>query len=1033
MGARVIGLTLVIACLVSPLPALDGAEVGIYGTSVWLNGLVALEHFLDWKGLTYERFTATDVNTVDLAEYYEAVVIPGGDPFGYDASINADGQAHLRDFVDGGGGYVGICGGGYYAADCGTFNGTPFDFPLDLFDGAADGPLAGVSTMTSISLNPRNPLNEYQPATHITMYSGGSAFYPNPDAWVDTVATYDEHSGDCAMINSYYGNGRVLLMGPHPELEEDSDRDGTSYGDQYDDQGSEWGLLWSAFDWVMSRTVSDSTGATAVVLEPQAVDDSFNGPGGLHLCDLDSDGYTDILAAAFSGSELAWWQNSGGEPISWTKHTIESAFAGAIFAHAGDLDGDEDTDVAGAAWFAGEVAWWRNDGGNPIAWTKYPMDNAANAHEVFVCDLDQDGFNDVLAALAGNDAIVWYRNDGGVDPGWTKYVISDSFAGARSARSGDFDADGDNDVVGASLDGNEVTWWENGGGDPIQWTEHTITNTFAGSHMVRVEDVDDDGDPDILAAAFAVNTIAWWRNDGGDPVSWTRQNIDAGFGGAVGVEPADIDGDGDIDVLGTAQPTDDIAWWRNDGGDPIMWRKKSISENFAQVWPLGAADLDSNGTMDLVAGGFEADEIRCWMNLEDWLVPDFEARPPSGHAPLALQFIDISSSKPPTSWWRWDLDGDGIPDSEDRNPSWQYLDPGVYTATLEVSNGIHNQTLVREDFVTVFDGESALLFDGVSSYALCDAAPTIDFSEAITVEAWIYPVGWGKAGTYGYGRVVDKTSIALYLNGEGSTFNPHSLLFALRTESGPLSVSSTPDSSIVLERWQHVAATYDSVNGEVHLYVDGQEQVLTQTSQPAGPIADNAETDLMIGNSPTGYTFDGTIDELRLWSVARSEDEIQAFMESYLQGSEEGLVAYWTMNEGNGPAIRDGTANGNDASLNGATWTQGRPVDTTPAHGAGREVIQPGICALHTQRPNPCSGNAVVAFDLPRTAHVSLRVYDIAGRLVRSLIGGTLPAGRHTVAWDGRDRDGCEVSSGVYLYRVEVGDFSASRRGVVVR
>jgi PKD repeat protein/putative intracellular protease/amidase len=1033
MRGKALGLALTIAVSAVPGLGLNGAEVGVFSTGVWNPGLVALEHFLDWKGLTHERFSAGDVNTVNLADYYQAVVIPGGDPFGYDASINADGQAHLRDFVAEGGGYVGICGGGYYAADDGTFFGTPFDFPLDLFDGSAEGPLDGVSTMTTISLNQSDPINEYQPAFHVTMYSGGSAFYPNPSSWADTVGTYDEHDGDCAMINSYHGNGRVVLIGPHPELEEDSTRDGTPYGDQYDDQGSEWGLLWSAFDWVLGRAVSDSSGATSVVLEQGSVDDSFNGPGGICLDDLNDDGRTDVLAAGYSANEVAWWRNEGGEPVSWTKQTIESAFAGAIFAHAGDLDGDLDTDVAGAAWFLGEVAWWRNDGGEPIAWTKRTIDTAANAHEVFVCDLDEDGFYDVLAALAGNDAIVWYRNDGAADPGWTAYTISDSFAGARSARIADFDQDGDNDVVGASLDGNEVTWWENGGGEPIQWTEHTITNTFGGSHMVRVEDVDGDGDPDILAAAFAVNTIAWWRNDGGDPLSWTRQNIDAAFAGAVGVEPADIDGDGDTDVVGTAQPSDDIAWWRNDGGDPIMWKKKSISESFAQVWPLGAADIDGNGTVDIVAGGFEADEIRWWMNREDWLVPDFEARPPSGHAPLAVQFIDESCANPPPTWWRWDLDGDGTPDSEDRNPSWQYADPGTYAVTLQVSNGVYTETLVREDGVRVFDGESALLFDGISSRVVCETSSSLNLTDALTVEAWIDPTGWGKAGTAGYGRIVDKTSFALYVNGEGSTFNPHSLLFMVRTEGGPPAIGCTPDSTIALGVWQHVAATYDATTGEMSVYLDGIGQDLTSTSQPSGPIQDNAAYDLMVGNSTSGYAFDGVIDELRIWNAVRTEDEIAEHMHEYLQGSEQGLAGYWTMNEGYGPRIADGSENGNDGTIQGALWTQGHPGETTPADELPSGRRSPSSLALHPAHPNPFHPCTTMSFELPVTGQTSLTVYDVTGRFVRALVVGKMRAGRHTATWDGTDQAGKSLASGVYLIRLDAGGYTLGRRSVLAR
>jgi hypothetical protein len=262
MAGRALGLASTLLALAVPVLGIEGADVGVFSTGAWDPGLVAFEHFLDWKGLTHERLTSGDVDAIDLSEYYEAIAIPGGSSLGYEANISSDGEAHIRAFVEGGGGYVGICGGGYLAADSISFNGVTYDFPLDLFDGLAVGPLTDITTtltMTTISSTVSNPVNEYQPATHVTLYSGGAAFYPHAGAFIETVATYDDHDGDCAIINFPYGDGRVLLMGPHPELEEDSGRDGTAHGDEFDDEGSEWGLLWSAMDWVLGRAISDSS------------------------------------------------------------------------------------------------------------------------------------------------------------------------------------------------------------------------------------------------------------------------------------------------------------------------------------------------------------------------------------------------------------------------------------------------------------------------------------------------------------------------------------------------------------------------------------------------------------------------------------------------------------------------------------------------------------------------------------------------------------------------------------------------------
>ena len=63
------------------------------------------------------------------------------------------------------------------------------------------------------------------------------------------------------------------------------------------------------------------------------------------------------------------------------------------------------------------------------------------------------------------------------------------------------------------------------------------------------------------------------------------------------------------------------------------------------------------------------------------------------------------------------------------------------------------------------------------------------------------------------------------------------------------------------------------------------------------------------------YYFNGLIDEVRIWNVARTQDEIQAAMSHHLEGTEEGLVGYWRMDEGSGQMLVDYSYNGNHGQL----------------------------------------------------------------------------------------------------------------------
>ncbi len=84
-----------------------------------------------------------------------------------------------------------------------------------------------------------------------------------------------------------------------------------------------------------------------------------------------------------------------------------------------------------------------------------------------------------------------------------------------------------------------------------------------------------------------------------------------------------------------------------------------------------------------------------------------------------------------------------------------------------------------------------------------------------------------------------------------------------------------------------------------------------------------------------------------------------------------------------------------------------------------RDDIIPGTYELYQNYPNPFNPGTKIVFDLPERANVRLKVYDILGREVRTLVEGDLGPGRYRLDWDGRDEFGNLLSSGVYFYRLE--------------
>jgi len=88
---------------------------------------------------------------------------------------------------------------------------------------------------------------------------------------------------------------------------------------------------------------------------------------------------------------------------------------------------------------------------------------------------------------------------------------------------------------------------------------------------------------------------------------------------------------------------------------------------------------------------------------------------------------------------------------------------------------------------------------------------------------------------------------------------------------------------------------------------------------------------------------------------------------------------------------------------------------------------------LHPNYPNPFNPTTTIKFAVPRAGHVRLNVYDLAGRLQRTLFDADLPAEEHAVIWDGRDSTGRIVSSGTYFYRLTAEGYSETRRMVLVK
>jgi hypothetical protein len=343
---------------------------------------------------------------------------------------------------------------------------------------------------------------------------------------------------------------------------------------------------------------------------------NFDRVSGLFIADIDNDNDQDIIGAAINDNEVAWWRNDGGNPIQWTKEVIDDNYGGAIYLCAEDINGDGHLDIIATAAIAHQVCWWSNSGGVPIQWTKHLIvSNYTEAHGIIAIDLDKDQKMDILSTAAALNKITWWKNETGTGLSWIEQTIDNNFNYTQSISAGDFNLDGHTDIVAAALNAHQIAWYKNDGGNPVQWIKNTIANNFSMAHSVEVCEINGDSLPDILGVAYGAHEISYWQNMGGNPITWEKHSIDNSYSGPLEVCAADIDCDGDVDVAGTAGIGDEVAWWSNEGGNPVQWVKHNLASNFYDAWPISLADIDNDGDIDIVAGSSTLDEIRWWENL----------------------------------------------------------------------------------------------------------------------------------------------------------------------------------------------------------------------------------------------------------------------------------------------------------------------------------------------------------------------------------------------------------------------------------
>jgi len=238
----------------------DGSTtIGVYSDNGAAEGCVtAACNMFEWMEFDEVRkIYAEDINANRLDDF-DLIYFPGGSTPPYRQDITTTGRQNLRNRIHAGCGYIGTCAGALIACDKNIWEGNDDNAGLfEIFPGTGIGPIPEIFQYPEIGMCQINfndhPITNAQPDSCWILYYNGPYFRINDTSNVHIIANY-KISGHPAIVATTYGNGRVLLTGPHPEFEEDNDRDGVAYFDHFEDHGSDWPLMKAATEWCLKLT-----------------------------------------------------------------------------------------------------------------------------------------------------------------------------------------------------------------------------------------------------------------------------------------------------------------------------------------------------------------------------------------------------------------------------------------------------------------------------------------------------------------------------------------------------------------------------------------------------------------------------------------------------------------------------------------------------------------------------------------------------------------------------------------------------------
>jgi len=355
------------------------------------------------------------------------------------------------------------------------------------------------------------------------------------------------------------------------------------------------------------------------------------------VADFDMDGYPDI---AISSGSQRWY--AGPEFTTW--HYIGDSDGGPYAARVADVDGDGWVDLVTSDGtrnpddMPGNIYLYLNPGeGQDVTqpWTRIVVYTGQVRHQndLRIIDMDGDGLLDIIERTWSSERVVVSLQNADINTWTTRAFDTGETGKPEGISAGDIDGDGENEIVLSGV------YWDNPGGwrtgDPI---EYSIDTEFLQEEVKSaVGDIDNDGDNDVYMGSCEGNYkyLAWYENTGDDGTGGTnfvKHIIKDNTGKYHMVELIDIDFDGDLDLATGKSFGDDgcVIFYNENGG--ATWTESVYDPN-GNLYTGVVADLDADGDYDIVGPDRFNDPVYYYIN-------ETPGSPPEAPANLIANLVD---------------------------------------------------------------------------------------------------------------------------------------------------------------------------------------------------------------------------------------------------------------------------------------------------------------------------------------------------------------------------------------------------------